>query len=124
MKEFSLVHELNNCLKIKSLVQKLNSTERRDQKIFQNFCRNFLGNEKAENYSDNLKELISSYSAVACNVSLKANFLLAHFDFFLKTWMPSPMNVTKGFRQDISQTGKKYKENGVQTCWLSAVGIL
>jgi len=72
---------------------KLNCTERR---AFQNFCRNFLGDEKAENCSDDTKELISSYSAVACNVSLKANFPRAHLDFFLETWTPSPVNMTKG----------------------------
>jgi hypothetical protein len=58
----------------------LNSTERRAWKAFQNVCRNFLGNEKAENYSEIMKELISSYSAMGCNVSLKPNFLHAHLD--------------------------------------------
>jgi hypothetical protein len=59
---------------------KLNSTERRTWKAFQNVYRNFLGKEKAENYSWIMKELISSYSAMGCNVSLKANFLYAHLD--------------------------------------------
>ena len=31
---------------------KLNATERRPWKAFENVCRNFLGNEKAENYSE------------------------------------------------------------------------
>jgi hypothetical protein len=65
-------------------------------KAFQNVCRNFLGNEKTENYSDIVQGLISSYSAMGYNMSLKLNFLHSHSEFFLKTWEPSPMNVVKG----------------------------
>ena len=43
-----------------------------------------------------MKELMSSYSTMGHNVSLKANFLHVHLDFFLKTWELSPVNVTKG----------------------------
>jgi hypothetical protein len=39
---------------------KLNATERRAWEAFENVCRTFLANEKAENYSDILQELISS----------------------------------------------------------------
>jgi hypothetical protein len=31
---------------------------------FENVCRKFLGNEKAENFSEIVKELISSFSAM------------------------------------------------------------
>jgi hypothetical protein len=37
----------------------LNSTERRAWKAFENVCRNFLSNEKAENYSEIGQGLIS-----------------------------------------------------------------
>jgi hypothetical protein len=37
-----------------------------NEKPFESVCRNFLGTEKAENYSEILQELISSYSAVGC----------------------------------------------------------
>ena len=54
---------------------KLNGTERRAWEAFENVCRNFLGNGKAENYSEIVHELISSYSAMGCNVSLKVHVL-------------------------------------------------
>jgi len=54
---------------------KLNGTERIAWKAFENACRNFLGNEKAENYSEIVHELISSYSAMGCNMSLKLHVL-------------------------------------------------
>jgi CRISPR/Cas system-associated protein Csx1 len=37
---------------------KLNSTERRAWKASENICRNFLRNEKAENHSEIVRELI------------------------------------------------------------------
>jgi hypothetical protein len=54
---------------------KLNGTERRAWEAFENLCRNFLGNEKAENYSEIVHELISSYSAMGCNMSLNVYVL-------------------------------------------------
>jgi hypothetical protein len=44
--------------------RKLDSTERRAWKAFENVCRNFLGNEKAENCSEIVQELISLYNNV------------------------------------------------------------
>ena len=48
--------------------KRLNSTERIAWKALENFCRNFPGNKKAENYSEIVLELISSYSAAGCNM--------------------------------------------------------
>jgi hypothetical protein len=63
---------------------------------FENVCRKFLGNEKAENDSVIVQELISSFSAMGCNTSLKLHFLHTHLNFFpLKTLDPSPMNMVK-----------------------------
>jgi len=81
---------------------KLNSTERRAWKAFENICRNFLGNAKAENYREYVQELISSHSALGCIMTLKLYFLYSHLDFFpLKTRQPSPTNMTS-FHQDSS----------------------
>jgi len=66
---------------------KLNAIERRAWEAFENVCKHFLGNKKAENYSENVQELISSYSATGCNMSLKLHFLHFYFNFF-------PENVT------------------------------
>ena len=59
----------------------LNSSERRTWKVFENVCRIFPGNEKAEHYSEIMQQLISSYSAVGCDVSLKLHVLHYNLDF-------------------------------------------
>jgi len=72
---------------------KLNFKGRKAWKAFENFSRNFLVNEKDENYSEIVQDLISSQSAMGCNMSLSHQF--SHLDFFLKIWQPSPRDMAK-----------------------------
>ena len=73
---------------------KRNSIEERTWKAFEKVYRNFLDNEKTENYSEIVQNLISTYSAVGFNTSLKLHFLHSYLDIFLKIWELSPMNLT------------------------------
>ena len=81
---------------------KLNSTERRAWKTFENICRNFLGKEKAENYREIVQELISSHSAMGCSMSLKLNFLYSHLDFFPENTTAVSDEHGESFHQDSS----------------------
>jgi len=99
---------------------KLNSTERRARKEFENNCRSFTGTGREESYNEILQQLILSYSAVGCNMSLKLHCLHSYSDFFMKTWEEHG----KRFHRDISQIAKSYSGKGVQICWLSTAGVL
>ena len=104
---------------------KLYCTERRAWKAFENVCRNFLGNENAENYSEILLELISSYSSIGCNMSLKLHFLNYILDFFsLKTWQPSRMNLVKYFIRIFPKLERSTVEKSVQICSLTVAAVL
>jgi len=93
--------------------RKLDSTERRAWKASENVCRNFLGNEKAENYSEIVQELISLYN----NISSRLHFLNSHFDFFpLKTEEPFPMNTAKGSIKVFPKLNGGTAKKGVQVC--------
>jgi hypothetical protein len=61
---------------------KLNFTERKAWKTSENVCRNCAGKARVENCSEIVQELILSYSAVGCNMSLKINFVHSQWDFF------------------------------------------
>jgi len=50
---------------------KLNATERRAWKEIENVCRKFRGNDKAENCTEIVQELVSPDSVMGCNTSLK-----------------------------------------------------
>lgn len=43
---------------------------------------NFLGNEKAPNYEERVKQMITSLHTMNVNMSLKIHFLANHLDFF------------------------------------------
>ena len=76
-----------------------------------------------ENYSTVVQELISSYSAMACDMSLELLFLHSHLDFFLKTLELSAMNMEKVSIRIFPKL-KSTVENGVEICWLTAAGVL
>ena len=42
----------------------------------------FMENHKAEDYRDVVADLVQSYKAMVCNMSLKVHFLDSHLDFF------------------------------------------
>ena len=74
--------QITQIFKDQDISTKLNSTNRRGWKAFEKVCSNFTGNEKAENYSETVQKLISSHSAVGCNMSLKLHFLHSLLNFF------------------------------------------
>jgi len=78
IKGISVGPQITQLLKDQDFNTKLNLAERRAWKAFEkSVCRNFLGNEKAENYSEIVHELVLSYSSLGCNMS----YLHSHLDF-------------------------------------------
>jgi len=49
---------------------------------FKRIFKDFLGNHKAANYQDVVQDLLTSYKAMGCNMSLKIHFLESELDFF------------------------------------------
>ena len=104
---------------------KLNVTERRTWEAFESVCRNFIRNKKAENYSEILQKLISSYSAVRYNLPFKLHILHSHLVFSpLKNWAASPMNIVKGSIRTYTKMKRGIVENGVQICGLITARVL
>ena len=87
---------------------KLNFKERRAWKAFENFCRNFLGNEIDENYSEIVQDLISSQSAMGCNMPLTRHFLYSRLEFFPENTVAVSDGHDENFNQDISRIEKGY----------------
>lgn len=63
-------------------MNKLLSVEQRAWKATIDVIKNFLGNKKADNYKEIVKELIEAYKAMGVHMSLKIHFLANHLDFF------------------------------------------
>jgi len=63
----------------KQFDEDLNETERNAWLSFKRICNDLLGNHKVAKYQDVVQDLLTSFKAVRCNMSLKIHFLESHF---------------------------------------------
>ncbi|UYV82630.1 hypothetical protein LAZ67_22000257 [Cordylochernes scorpioides] len=87
----------------------LNDVEAAARNSFRNVCKNFLGSVKVENYRDIVNDLLLSYKALGCNMSLKIHFLHSHLDFFPDNLGAVSDEHSERFHQAISSTEKRYQ---------------
>jgi hypothetical protein len=72
-----------------------------------------LGNKNSENYAEIMEELLSSYCALGCSMSLKLHFLQCHLAIFLGN-MGAVSDENGGrFHQE-----KDTAANLTQICWM------
>ncbi|UYV64915.1 hypothetical protein LAZ67_3002413 [Cordylochernes scorpioides] len=88
----------------------LNEVEAAAWNYFRNVCNNFLGIVKVENYRDIVNDLLLSYKALGCNMSLKIHFLHSHPDFFPDNLGAVSDEHGERFHQDISSMEKRYQD--------------
>ncbi len=72
-----IISSVTNCFP-----SKLKETELRAWSSFVKIVNNFLGNHRADNYSDLVDTMFKSYEKMGCRMSLKMHFLYFHLDFF------------------------------------------
>ncbi|UYV62889.1 hypothetical protein LAZ67_2002263 [Cordylochernes scorpioides] len=96
----------------------LNEVEAAAWNSFRNVCKNFLGSVKVENYRDIVNDLLLSYKALGCNMSLKIHFLHSLLDFFPDNLGAVSDEHGERFHQDISSMEKRYQAK-VRKCDLS-----
>jgi len=93
----------------KEFDEDLNETERNAWLSFKRICKDFLGNHKAANYQDAVQDLLTSYKAMGCNMSLKIHFLESHLDFFPENLGEVSDEHGERFHQDILAMEKWYQ---------------
>jgi len=106
----------------KQLDEDLNETERNAWLSFKRFCKDFLGNHKAANYQDVVQDLLTSYKAMGCNMSLKIHFLESHLDFLPENLGEVSDKHSERFHQDILSMEKRYQGKWTSSmladcCW-------
>ena len=70
----------------------------------------FLGNRRADNYKDLVKDL-SSYQKLGCSIPVKIHFLSSHPDFFPENCGSVSDELGEGFHQDIAAMEADTKGN-------------
>ncbi|UYV79193.1 hypothetical protein LAZ67_17001455 [Cordylochernes scorpioides] len=120
-KAFSLDLRFKNCCRIE-IFEIVYIVEAAAWNSFRNVCKNFLGSVKVENYRDIVNDLLLSYKALGCNMSLKIHFLHSHLDFFPDNLGAVSDENGERFHQDMSSMEKRYQGKwspGMLTdyCW-------
>jgi len=77
--------------------------------FFKRIYKDFLGNHKAANYQDVVKDLLTSYKAMECNVSLKIHFLESNLNFFPENLGGVIDEHGERFHQDTAAMEKWYQ---------------
>jgi hypothetical protein len=73
---------------------------------------------KKQNHVKIIKELLSSYCALGCNMPLKLHFLQPHLDSFPENTGVVSDEHGESFHQNTSQMAKDTTANGTLACWL------
>ena len=87
----------------------LSGNEKKAWKAFQLVATKFLGNYKADNYEQLVANLLKSYKALCCNMSLKIHFLHSHLDFLQLSCGEVTDEHGERFHQDIAAMEKRYQ---------------
>lgn len=100
----------------------LNSNEKRAFQAAMDVIKNFLGNNRSENYKQIVKEMINAYGGMGVNMSLKIHFLHNHLDFFPENCGAFSDEHGERFHQDIKIIeqrfkGKEYCHMLGEYCW-------
>jgi len=103
-------------------IKELNETERNTWLSFKRMCKNFLGNHKAANYHAVVQDLLTSYKAMGCIMSLKIHFLESHLDFFPENIGEVCDKHSERFHQDIMTMKKRFQGKWAQVCWQTIAG--
>ncbi|UYV72058.1 hypothetical protein LAZ67_9001700 [Cordylochernes scorpioides] len=93
----------------------LNEVEAAAWNSFRKVCKIFLGSVKVENYRDIVNDLLLSYKALGCNMSLKIHFLHSHLDFFPDNLGAVSDEHGERFHQDISSMEKRYQDQNLNS---------
>jgi len=101
--------QIRELMQDKHFDEDLNETERNTWLSFKRICKDFLGNHKAANYQDVVQDLLTSYKAMGCNMSLKIHFLESHLDFFPENLGEVSEKHGERFHQDIVAMEKRYQ---------------
>jgi len=114
--------QIREMMQDKQFNEDLNETERNVWLSFKRLCKDFLGNHKAAKYQDIVQDLLTSYKAMGCNMSLKIHFLESHLDFFPENLGEVSEEYGDRFHQDIMAMEKRHQGKWTSSmladyCW-------
>ena len=114
--------QIRELMQDKQFDEDLDETERNAWLSFKGIYKDFLGNHKPANYQDVVQNLLNTYKAMACNMSLKIHFLESHLDFPPENFGKVSDEHGERLHQDIMAMEKRYQGKWTSSmladyCW-------
>lgn len=76
---------------------------------FKNIVKDFLGNTRAQNYTEIVQQLLESFKMLGCNMSIKLHFLHSHLANFPKILGAVSDEQGERFHQDLKVMEARYQ---------------
>jgi hypothetical protein len=92
-----------------NFIDSMNKTESTAWSSFVLVVQNFLGNFKADNYSELVGNMLSSFCKLGCNMSIKLHYLHNHLHFFPENLGDFSEEQGERFHQDIKTMEERYQ---------------
>jgi len=99
----------------------LQGNEKRAWNAFRLVSANFPGNIWAGNYKELIKDMLSLYHKLGCNMSLMIHMLHSHLDFFPDNCGMVNDGHGEIFIRKFQRWRKNIRESGPLPCWLTTV---
>lgn len=114
--------QTNMLLESTDFLSKLSPLEKLAFEGFRKVCESFLGNERADNYRQNVAEMLSEFKEMKVHMSLKIYFIYNHLDFFPDNCGDCSDEQGERFHQDIATIEERFKgKDGThmlgEYCW-------
>jgi hypothetical protein len=100
----------------------LQGDEKKAWDAFRLVSTNFVRNIRAENYKELIKDMLSLYHKIGCNMSLKIHMLHSHLDFFSNNCGMFSDEHGELFIRKLQRWRNVIRESGPLPCWLTTVG--
>ena len=94
---------------LNDLIRDLGLPKEKAWMSFKDVCSGFLGNVKAPNFKDLIKNMLANYRAIGARMSLKMHFLHSHIDFFPDNMGDFSDEHGERFHQDVMVMEQRYR---------------
>lgn len=114
--------QIRQLMKDEKFIETMSELEKNAWLSFKEIATKFLGNTRAENYTEIVQKLLDSYKTLGCNMSIKLHFLHSHLDKFPKNLGHVSDEQGERFHQDLKVMEERYQGRWDSTmmadyCW-------
>ena len=101
--------QIRQLIKDTEFENSMNEIELEAWQAFVQVKRNFLGNEKAENYEALVSNMLIAYQKLGCNMSIKMHYLFSHTSRFPANQGSMSDEQGERFHQDLKEMETRYQ---------------